>query len=178
MSHLRQFFACIVLAIALIGCGSGGSSSGNGSPGPSADKAEVRIEPSSGVVVQGTTFTRTVQVKRIGDSYYAAFDVSYNPEVIDYVDVTEGPFFSRGGSDQTSIQVASPANEKGRLTLGLTRLARDGEVSGSGELLTFRFKAIGPGTTRLTFESPMGFRNRKNQEVTVDAWESAAITVQ
>jgi len=108
-----------------------------------------------------------------------AFDLTYDPAVIEYIDPEEGSFLSRNEPDSTNFQSALENGTQGKAVFGLTRLG-GGEVSGSGTLLTLHFKAVGAGTTPISLSSPKKFMNGANpsQEVSIDSWEDGSITVQ
>lgn len=140
--------------------------------------AKVSLSPAAGAISPGDTFTRTVEVQDLGNTFYVSLDVTYDPAVIEFLDAAEGTFLNRNGSEATAFQVALQNLESGKITIGLTRLGVIGEASGTGTLLTLSFQALAPGTTSLTFANPKGFKNSGNQDVTVDAWEDGAVTVQ
>lgn len=165
--------AFLLIVLALYGCGNEFGNSDN------LQKQRVSITPSAGTVDEGDTFTRTVEVHNIGKTFYAAFDLTHDPEVIEYVSATEGTFLSRNGTDSTSTQVSLQNNTQGRITVGITRLGQGvDEPSGSGTLLTLTFRAAGTGTTTLTFTTPRGFKDHANQDVAIDEWVDGTVTVQ
>jgi hypothetical protein len=171
----KTIFFIIQLSIVwtLYGCGGGGSDSG-----PMPATVKVSASPENGTVSSGVTVSRTVEVQNIGDTFYTAFDLTYNPEVIQFVEGTEGTFLSQDGSDETSFQIALENGVPGRLTVGLTRMGPIGEVSGTGTLLALTFKAVGPGASPLAFQDPKGFRNGANEDIAIHAWQDGTVTVQ
>lgn len=140
--------------------------------------AKVVISPPSGAVSQGSTFTRTVAVQNLKGTFFAAFDITYDPAVIEFQSAAEGTFLNKSGADATSVQVALQNAAQGRVVVGLTRLGPVGEVSGDGTLLTLTFKAVGPGAATLAFTNPKGLKNSADQEVAIGAWENGTVTVQ
>ena len=164
-------FICILIALILSGCGSGSSNKSN-------PQSKVLLTLASNTVNPGDTFSRTVKVQNIGGTFYAAFDMTYDPEVIEYLDATEGTFLNRNGTDATSFQAALQDGKQGRITIGMTRLGPIGNVSGDGTLLTLTFRAVGPGSTSLAFADPKGFKDSANQDVRIGEWESGSVTVQ
>ena len=165
-----QFF----LVLALLGCG-GSSSEGKNEGLP---VSQISLTPLLETVSVGDIFSRTVEVQNVGDTYYAAFDLTYDPTVIKFSGITEGSFLNPTGSDSTSLQSALENGLGGRLTIGITRLGSIGDVSGSGDLLTFSFEAVGVGTTTLAFTTPSAFLNNSNETVAIDIWENSDVTVQ
>ena len=168
------FFLCIPLL--LVGCGEKKPPE----PVPLAppSTAKVVISPPSGAVSQGSVFTRTVKVENIKGTFFAAFDVIYDPAVIEFQNAAEGTFLNKSGTDATSVQVALKNAAQGGVIVGLTRLGPIGDVSGDGTLLTLTFKAVGPGTAILAFRDPRGLKNSANQDVTISTWENGTVTVQ
>ena len=162
------------LALLMLAAGCNGSSSGSGG----TPISRVSISPSVEEVASGVTFSRTVEVQDIGDSFYIAFDLTFDPNVIQFVNASEGPFFTGNAADPTSVQAALQDGVQGRLTIGLTRLGLIGNVSGTGTLMTLVFQAVGQGTSQLVFEQPRGLRNDARQDVAVGAWEDGTVTVQ
>lgn len=169
---------CLLAALTLFGCGSGGGGSGGSAPSSPQPEAKVSLSPALSTVSSGDTFTRTVEVENVGATFYVAFDLTYDPSVIEYMDATEGTFLNQNGLDGTSFQDALQNGTPGRLAVGLTRTGPIGEASGSGTLLSLTFRALTPGTTSLAFANPKGLKNSANQDVVIDIWENGTITVQ
>ena len=162
---------CILIVLILSGCGS--SSSNNSQP-----ESKVFLTPGSSTVNPGDVFSRTVKVQNVGGTFYAAFDMTYDPKVIEYLDATEGAFLNRNGVDATSFQAALQDGKQGRITIGITRLGVIGNVSGEGTLLTLTFRAVGPSSTSLAFADLKGFKDSANKDVVIGEWESGTVTVQ
>lgn len=171
-------FSVIGLLILLIstGCGSG-PSGGGGSEEPQS-KAKVSLSPATNTISPGNTLMRTVKVENIENTFYVAFDLTYDPNIIEYVEASEGTFLNRNGTDATSFHAALQDGNQGRITLGLTRLGAAGDVSGDGTLLILTFRTLNKGTTSLAFANPKGFKNSANQDVVIDDWENGTVTVE
>ena len=176
--RIRIFFiACLLTTLAAVyGCEGGGSGGG----GQIRPTAKVSLFPTSGTINEGDIFTRTVEVEDVEEAFYVAFDLTYDPSVIEYMpdNVEEGTFLSGNKPDSTSLQAALLNGIQGRFAIGVTRLGQIGDVSGSGTLLTLYFKAVGPGNALLSFEDPKGIKNSANQDVVIDVWEGGTVTVQ
>ena len=174
MKRQHTAIFCIInlsILLTLYGCDGGP----NGGPKPPSVKVSTAPE---NAVSSGAIITSTVEVQRVGESFYAAFDLTYNPDVIQFVEGAEGTFLSQEGLDATSFQVALEDGEPGRLTVGLTRIGPIGEVSGTGTLLTLTFKAVGSGTSLLEFQDPRGLKNSANEDVAIETWQDGTVTVQ
>jgi len=164
-----------LLSLVISGC-SGGES-------PSAPTLPPRVlfsAPSdSNPVNQGKIFTRTVEVQGMQKAFSAAFDVIYDPSVIEYVKADEGPFLNRSNALNTSFfQSALQDGVKGRIVIGLTLLGQVDGVSEGGTLLTLSFRALNPGVTTLAFADPKSVKNNLNQSMSIDSWGNTTITVQ
>jgi hypothetical protein len=79
--------------------------------------------------------------------YGVAFDLGYPASVLSYQGATPGDFLEEGGF-QVSLQVAE---ESGNLIVGITRLGAVPGATGSGTLVTLRFRSIGSGNGSLSF---------------------------
>jgi general secretion pathway protein D len=175
--YKKLFVYSAMLMLSVYGCGGGGGGGGGGgsSSGPSA---EVLVSPAPGTVTKGQEFTRTVDVQNAGNTYYAAFDVTYDPKVIEFLDADEGSFFNQNQAGSTWFEAALQNGSQGRVALGITRLGAVGEVSGSGNLVTLHFKAVGIGTSAISLSDPKGFKNSSGQGVAVGTWADGMVTVQ
>ncbi|HLF85741.1 MAG TPA: cohesin domain-containing protein [Nitrospiria bacterium] len=179
MKKVNLFFILYLIgSLMFFGCSGGGSNNSTTELPPAQSTTKVLVSPASGNVSNGTTFTRTVEVQNIKNGFFTAFDLTYDPAIIEFVDATEGVLLNQNGAAQTFFQVALENGGQGRVVVGLTRLGQIGEVSGSGTLLTLSFKAVGTGTAILAFSNPKGFKSMSNQDLTIDAWENGTITVQ
>lgn len=172
----KRLLILFVLFI-LPGCGSGGEVNSNQTSVPVESFSTVSLSPANQSVNLGDMVIHTVEVRNLEQTYFSAFDISYDPEVIEYVDSSEGDFMNQAGTDPTSLQVALDNGIPGKLTVGLSRLGSIGDISGGGTLLTLRFMAVNPGITTLSFSPPMGFKNSENGQNPVNAWENGTVSV-
>ena len=167
-SRWASFFV-VVLLLLPFGCDSSG---GGGT------KPQIKFSRNSLVIDQGTTFEHTVEVRGLDNVYYTAFDVEYDPDIIEYLSAEEGSYMNQNGADDTLFEIALEDGIPGRLSVGVSRTGTAPTVSGSGPLLTLTFRATAPGNTTLSFTNPRGFRDETDQEATVDTWKEGTITVQ
>ena len=58
---------------------------------PPPPAAKVVISSPSGTVGSGETFTRTVEAQNIGNTFYVAFDVTYDPAIIEFQSAAKEP---------------------------------------------------------------------------------------
>lgn len=164
---IRQWaFTLLVGLWAVAGCSSGGG----GSP-------SVSFSPSESTLAVGDTVEVTVEVKHVKDAYYAAFDLTYDPAVLEFVSGEEGLFFSRSGAEDTVFAVAKTVGPPGRLSVGVTRLDGADGVSGGGSLMTLTFQGLSQGSSPLTFSQPHGFRDSADEEVPIKTWTAGVLNV-
>ncbi len=176
--HRAMHFTIIVFFVLSIVYGCGSAPSGGNVNQESTPKAKVFIYPASNTVNPGDILKRTVELENIGNTFYTAFDITYDPNIIEYIDSGEGSFLNRNGIDATYFQVALQDGKQGRITVGLTRLGKIGDVSGNGALLSLTFRAVSTGSSSLVFANPKSFKNSNNQGVTVEDWGNGTVTVE
>ncbi len=136
----------------------------------------VSLSPSSQNVARSTNFSLTINISSVTNLFGVAFDLNFNPSLIDYVSAIEGTFLSSGC--QTSLMTAE--NPAGKLIFGITRLgASCGGVSGSGILATLNFRSLtqdGSQTPSFSNNSLCLLSGSTCNYIT-GTWNSAAITV-
>ncbi len=104
------------------------------------------IQLPSQTVYQGDQFNISINVSGITDLYGYQLDISYNPNIINYTGIEEGPFLKSDGADTyfSSPDTSSPGILKNILG---TRQKEIPGLSGNGILAKLYFKALNPGTT-------------------------------
>ncbi len=147
-----------VLAAALLllpACGGGGGGGGGTAPPPpmtslAFSPAGAASGPSLLLRRQGTgtqTLELEVAAQDVDGLYGLFFDLGYPAAVLSFEGATEGDFLSSGGNP-TAFQVAE---QEGRLVVGITRLGQASGRSGSGVVMTLRFRALASGSGALGF---------------------------
>jgi hypothetical protein len=114
---------------------------------------DIRMEPASKTVGQGSAFTFDVWIDNVDDLGGFQFDLDYDPSVVN-VDVSSyggaepGPF---PGSTGRSVFETGPTvnNTTGDMTYGVYTTGAASGASGSGTLATIYFTAENPGTSTL-----------------------------
>ena len=103
-------------------------------------------------LLAGDTFTLNLNAENISDLAGWQADIAFDPNVLEAIEVTEGDFLkSEGGG--TFFQGGTIDNTVGKITtLFSTRISESG-VSGTGSLLSVKFKAKTGGETRVTLEN-------------------------
>ena len=98
------------------------------------------------------TFTLDIGAKDVFDLAGWQFDITFDPNILEAVNVSEGNFL-KTDSGTTFFQGGSIDNAAGKITgLNAARLSAQG-VSGTGSLLQVRFKAKSAGETELVLQN-------------------------
>ena len=118
------------------------------------------VGPESRNVNAGNEFSVNVTIKGVDDLYAIMFNLTYNPEVLEFVNIATGEFLSRG--DATTI--AGFINESGMVSYIETRVGAIGGVSGDGVIAQATFRAIATGTDTLAY-SYSELRDSSNEEI-------------
>ncbi len=100
----------------------------------------------------GDTFTLDIRAENVYDLSGWQFDITFDPDVLEAVEVNEGDFLKEGGGT-TFFQKGTIDNATGKITkLSSARLNEDG-VTGTGTLLSVTFTAKAGGETRLALHN-------------------------
>src|SRR3989344_2540836 len=114
----------------------------------------VGIIPPHQEATVGSPFTVTVSIADVTDLFGVAFDLLFDPNVLEFVSASTSPaeidFFGQGGEGTLLNTAVNPA---GDLIVGYTRFALDVGASGSGDLLFLTFKPTASGTSTLAFRT-------------------------
>ncbi len=103
-------------------------------------------------LLAGDTFTLNLNAENITDFAGWQADITFDPNALEAVEVTEGDFLKSEGGN-TFFQAGTIDNTAGKITdLFSARIAESG-VSGSGTLLSVAFKAKAGGETEVTLEN-------------------------
>lgn len=160
LRRASSLLVLLVVAVLVLGtaCGGGGGGGGGGPTQPPPPAAGLTFTPSGGggndaVVLrrQGAgsdTLVLEVTVEGVEGLYGLFFDLRYPDSLLDFEGATEGPFL---GADGQST-VFELAEEPGNLVVGLSRLGDVAGRSGTGVVLTLRFRAAAAGNGSLAFE--------------------------
>ncbi len=100
----------------------------------------------------GDTFTLNLNAENITDLAGWEGDISYDPNVLEAIEVTEGGFLKTHDAT-TFFQRGTIDNTTGKITgINIARIA-EGGVNGSGTLLSVKFRAKVGGDTYITLEN-------------------------
>jgi general secretion pathway protein D len=141
---------------------------------PPPDTAGFVFDPPSITQASGSTFAVNVLLTGVQNVYSVPLQVSYDPKVLQVVNVSNGGFLSQDG--QAVALVHRNDETSGALQITATRPPGSGGVSGQGAVVTLTFLAKGNGQSTLTI-SKGGARDPAMQAVPV-AGTVATVTVQ
>jgi hypothetical protein len=124
----------------------------NTAPGSTPSTATIIITPSSDklTVAPNDTVTIEYQVSQATNVSNYGFDISYNPQQLEYISTTEGNFLKETLQVTTSFQAGLLNNQPGTLIIGNART--ENPLQGSSTtvektLFTITFKALTPTTS-------------------------------
>ena len=109
-------------------------------------EATVYVHPSSSTVSPGQTFAIDIRISDVYDLYGWEFNLTWNSNLLDVIDVTEGPFLKQGGETFFTYQ---KNNSAGYILVDCTLLGNVPGVNGSGTLAYVKFYAEKEGDTVL-----------------------------
>ena len=100
----------------------------------------------------GDTFTLDLSAADVYDLAGWQFDITFDPALLEAVEVKEGDFLKKGGAT-TFFQRGTIDNRSGKIIgLSSARLSKGG-ISGTGALLSVTFKTKAAGQTQLKLEN-------------------------
>ncbi|HLV95356.1 MAG TPA: hypothetical protein VKS44_09215 [Candidatus Acidoferrales bacterium] len=136
--------------------------------------AQLQFEPASVTLKAGDTTTIGLQVANVKDLYSIPLLVHFNPAVIQIQEIRNGGFLS-GGTQEIAIVQRVDA-QGGEAVVSATRQPNTPGVNGTGTLLGFVVKAIGPGTSNIQILQ-VNARNSQQQTIPLVSGE-ATVQVQ
>lgn len=122
---------------------------------------------------QGSTFALSVVVSHAQDLTTVPVQIAYDPNVIQFMNVTGGDFLTKDGQAMSLVHRDDAAT--GRVLISAQRPPGSGGVSGDGTVFSLMFRAKGKGNGVVSITVPNA-RNSQNQTVTVQG-SQAAVTV-
>ncbi len=139
-----------------------------------AGAASFVFDPANVTQAVGSTFAVNVLLKGAQNVYSVPLQVSYNPKVLQVVNVSNGGLLSQDG--QVVALVHRDDDSTGALQITATRPPGANGVSGQGSVVTLTFLTKGSGQSTLTI-SKGGARDPAMQAMPV-AGAVATVTVQ
>lgn len=141
-----------------------------GAPGA----ASFGFDPASVTQAPGSTFSVNVMLTGAQNVYSVPLQVSYDPKILQVVNVSNGGLLSQDG--QAVALVHRDDDQTGALQITATRPPGASGISGKGSVVTLTFLAKGSGQSSITI-SKGGARDPNMQALPV-AGAVATITVQ
>jgi len=111
---------------------------------PPSGSQKLSVSPASQTVAKGGTVTVEIRVSGASDLFGFQFDLEYDPNILQYKEVSEGTFLSRNKTDGTYC-LPSETGPGSIKKLVCVRLGAVGGIDGDGVLYTVTFTAINPG---------------------------------
>ncbi|MGO8985759.1 MAG: cohesin domain-containing protein [Terriglobales bacterium] len=139
-----------------------------------ASAAMFLFDPATLTQAKGSTFTVNVMLSGGQNVYSVPVQLSYDPNQLTVVNVSNGGFLSQDGQAVALVHRDDPAT--GTLQVTATRPPGAGGVSGQGAVVTLTFMAKGPGQSALTITRG-GARDPAMQPIPMSGAQ-AAITIQ
>ena len=111
--------------------------------------ADITISPPNITASPNSQFTINVNVANVSSLFGAAFDLIFDPAVLQFVSAQKGTFLEQCGSTNLLTTLDTP----GHLIIGYSILGQSTGVSGGGSLMTITFHSLSVGTSNLTFQN-------------------------
>ena len=147
---------------------------GPGQPAAPAGGASFAFDPANLTQAPGSTFAVNVMLKGAQNVYSVPLQVSYDPKILQVVNVSNGGLLSQDG--QAVALVHRDDDSSGALQITATRPPGASGISGQGAVVTLTFLAKASGQSALTI-SKGGARDPAMQAIAV-AGTVATVTVQ
>jgi general secretion pathway protein D len=142
-------------------------------PGPPAGPIAFTFDPSTLSPAAASTFALNVALTGGQDVFSVPLQISYDPKLLQLVNVSNGSFLSQDGQPVALVHRDDPA--AGTLQVTATRPPASGGASGQGTVLTLTFLAKAPGQATVAITRP-GARNSSGQVIPASGGQ-ASVTV-
>ena len=139
-----------------------------------AGAATLSFDPATIAQSVGKTFAVNVVLSQVQNLYSVPVQITYNPNMLEVVNVSDGNLLSRDGQPVALVHRDDPST--GTLQVTATRPPNSGGVSGEGQVFTITFLAKGPGTSTLNIARD-GLRDSSMQPIPASSAQ-ATVTVQ
>lgn len=143
------------------------------SPAPATAPGELQLQvvASAAQVATGEVVSVDVMASSSAAVVDAPLHLSFDPNVVEFVDGAPGEFLTQGGS--SVVFLAEGRSRPGDVAIALGRVAREHGASGSGLLCRVHFRGVAAGTTSMLVGQAKAW-GIEGQELTV---RSAGTTV-
>jgi len=144
------------------------------SPSPPPSATSFGFDPPSITQTNGATFTVNVTIAGAQNAYSIPFQVTYDPKILQVVNVSNGSFLSQDG--QAVALVHRDDDSSGTLQITATRPPGTTGVSGQGTVVTVTFMAKASGQSTLAISR--GGTRDPGMQPTLVAGANASVTIQ
>ncbi len=110
-----------------------------------ATRTKVYIEKI--LVDLNSTFEVNINIEEVENLYGFGFTLTYDKESLDFEDVVEGEFLKKDGV--STLFLKNVNKDKGEIIVGVSRTGKVQGISGAGNLIKFKFKALKLGKVSL-----------------------------
>ena len=159
--YLRLFLRLFLLMFLMVLNACGGGTDGNSGQFPqtailASFTPDVDNPPSNHISISQDTVQDNLLTLRIMATSLsvaasgAAFDLEFDSNLVNFVGYSPGIFYE--GNSSVVYQVALQKGSDNKLVVGITQQAGPGNT-GSGALIELQFKAVGIGSSSLTFSN-------------------------
>ena len=143
-------------------------------PAPNGGSASFGFDPPAVTQPKGATFAVNVLLNGAQNAYSVPLQVSYDPQILQVVNVSNGDLLSRDG--QAVALVHRDDEATGTLQITATRPPGAVGISGQGTVVTLTFMAKNPGQSTLSISK--GGTRDPNMQPTLAAGATATVTIQ
>jgi len=116
-----------------------------GRPGGAPGELRLVVVAPVGVIAAGTIISVDVMASSSSAIVDAPLHLTFDPNVLEFVDGTPGDFLTQGGS--SIVFLADGSSRPGDVAVAAGRVEREHGATGAGLLCRFRFRGVGAGTT-------------------------------
>ena len=107
------------------------------------------INPSASTVNVGATVELRIEIADVTDLFFYNFDLLFDPNILEYVDIVEGAFLKSGDFPDTEFIL--PGEENPGIVSFISNAVRgDTGVTGGGTLAIATFLAVSPGISAIS----------------------------
>jgi len=143
------------------------------SPAGASQAIAFTFDPPTASQATGSTFPVSVMLSNGQDVFSVPLQISYDPKLLQLVNVSNGAFLSQDGQPVALVHRDDPST--GMLQVTATRPPSSGGLSGQGTVLTLTFLAKSPGQGTVAITRP-GARNSSGQVIPASGGQ-ASVTV-
>jgi len=112
-------------------------------------EATLSLSPPTSMVFRGQEISLSIQISRAENLGQIAFELSFDPAILEGIEVGAGEFMQQGEAKISFERQFS--KEKGSLRVKLARLGIETGAKGDGTLITFKLKSLAPGISPISF---------------------------